>query len=85
MWQAIALLAWLVGTGFGALWVSSLEREERASARLHGLYMAYFYFISVVLMSFSAVPAGWWTALVVILVAAFFIAIVIIGRRRFRQ
>jgi predicted tellurium resistance membrane protein TerC len=85
MWQAMAMLAWLVGTVFGALWASSLEREEEARARLYGFYMAYLYFTGVVLMGFAPIPAGWWTALVMIVVVVFFATVAIIGRRRLRQ
>ena len=85
MWQAMVMLAWLIGTGFGALWASSLERQANESARRYGLYMAYFYLAGIVLAGFSVVPAGWWTALVGFFVAAFFAVIVVLDRRRLRR
>ena len=52
MWivsQAVVMLMRLVGTGFGALWRSSLERGQGKSAILYATCMAYPYFAALTL------------------------------------
>ena len=79
------MLGWLVASGFGGLWVYSLERGRSASARLYGYCMAYCYFTSFVVALLHDAGLGlWWVALVGVLVIVCLIAMVVIGRQRLR-
>ena len=79
------MLEWLVATGFGGVWIYSLERGRSESARLYGTCMAYCYLTSfVVALLYDAGLGLWWVALVGLLVVVCLIAMVVIGRRRLR-
>jgi hypothetical protein len=84
--QAMVMFMWLVGTGFGALWTSSLERGRGKSARLYGSCMAYSYFGAFVLTALDTPGVRLrWLALAFFLFVAFLAAMVVIGRRRLRR
>ena len=89
MWvvsQALVMFMWFVGTGFGALWTSSLERGQDKSAPLYGFCMAYSYFAALAL-GVLGVPGVRlrWLALGFLLVVLGLIAMIIVGRRRLRR
>ena len=86
MSQAVVMFMWLVGTGFGALWTSSLERGASQSARLYGFCMAYSYFAALALGVFVGPGVRLrWLALAFLLVVLCLMATVIVGRRRLRR
>jgi uncharacterized membrane protein len=85
MSQAVVVFMWLVGTGFGALWTSSLERGQGKSARLYGSCMAYSYFAAFVLTALDTPGVRLrWLALAFFIIVVFLAAMVVIGRRRLR-
>ncbi len=80
------MVMWLVGTGFGALWTSSLERGASQSARLYGFCMAYSYFAALALGVFGGPEVRLrWLALAFLLFVLCLIAMVVVGRRRLRR
>jgi hypothetical protein len=81
--QAVVMLVWLVGTVFGALWTSSLERGAIAVARLYGICMAYCYFAALALGIFGGPDVRLrCLALGFLLVVGALITMVIVDRRR---
>ncbi len=45
MEDVMVIVTWFGGFLFGALWTSSLERQEHESARLYARLMAFCYFL----------------------------------------
>ncbi len=79
------MFMWLVGTVFGALWTSSVERGQEKSAPLYGFCMAYCYFAALALGIFGPDVRLRWLALAFLLVVLGLIAMFIVGRRRLRR
>ena len=80
------MFMWLVGTGFGALWTTSLERGQEKSARLYGSCMAYSYFAAFVLTALDTPGVRLrWLALAFFIFVVFLVAMVVIGRRWLRR
>jgi predicted tellurium resistance membrane protein TerC len=77
----MVMLALLVGTGFGALWMASLERGKDEKARLYGFVMAYSYLTAAVTI-FATVSTTWFVLLYVLAIV-FAIAVVVIRKRYF--
>ena len=82
---AIGILIWLIGATFGALSVSASERGAHESAWRYRLYMAYFFFMAIVLMLCSTVLGlgAWEMALLGLLaLVALAVSVVVGGSQR---
>jgi adenine/guanine phosphoribosyltransferase-like PRPP-binding protein len=79
--DAMVMLALLIATGFGALWVASLERGKDEKARLYGFAMAYSYFTAAVTIFATVSTMGF--VLLCVLAIVFAIAVVVVRKRYF--
>jgi predicted Kef-type K+ transport protein len=77
----VALFMWAIGATFGGLCVSSSERGEHddENAQRYRLYMAYFYFVALVMMASSSILGADGRAVLLLggFAVAFFVAVVV--------
>ena len=51
--DAVIVLAWLLGTFSGALWMAALEREDHKSARFFGRFMVFSFPLCFLIIAFG--------------------------------